>query len=141
MTWSPISSVAPVPPRWLRPGMGGGSWPVMAPGALSTRPAAAFPNKAALSHCRRDANCAIPAWLASIKVEMLADTIRLVDAPDLDYWDVDPAWDGVCFRSAMQARRPNRSGEIPLEIKLPAAPTNVCVRAVTIDGQQIQLNV
>jgi DNA modification methylase len=90
---------------------------------------------------QRDTNCAIPAWLPSIKVEILAETIRLVESPDLDYWDVDPAWDGVCFRSAMQARRPNRSGGIPLEIKLPAAPTNVCLRAVSIDGQQLQLHV
>jgi len=59
----------------------------------------------------------------------------------LDYWEADPAWDGKIFRSAMQARRPNRSGEIPLKIKLPAAPTNVCVRAVTTAGEQIQLHV
>jgi hypothetical protein len=72
---------------------------------------------------------------------MRADTIRLVTSPDLDYWEVDPTWDGIHFQSAMQARRPNRSGKIPLEIKLPAAPTNVCVRAVTIDGRQISLNV
>jgi len=88
-----------------------------------------------------DADCAIPATLAHIKVVMHGDTIRLVDGPELDYWEVDPAWDGVSFHSAMQARRPNRSGEIPREIKLPAAPTNVCLRAVTIDGRQICLNV
>ena len=90
---------------------------------------------------QQDANCVIPSTHASIKVEILADIIRLVDAPDLDYWDVDPAWDGEIFHSAMQARRPNRSGKIPLEIKLPAVPTNVCVRAVTVDGRQILLNV
>ncbi len=90
---------------------------------------------------QRQANCVIPAALVPIKVELRADAIRLVDPPDLDYWDVDPAWDEVSFQSAMQARRPNRSGNIPLEIRLPAAPTNVCLRAVTIDGRQIQLNV
>ncbi len=90
---------------------------------------------------QRQADCAIPAALAPIQVDLHADAIRLVDAPELDYWDVDPDWDGVSFRSAMQARRPNRAGKIPLEIKLPAAPTNVCLRAVTVDGQQIQLNV
>jgi DNA modification methylase len=90
---------------------------------------------------QKDADCVIPETSALIKVDMLADTVRLVDAPDLDYWEVDPTWDGVTFHSAMQARRPNRSGKIPLEIKLPAVPTNVCVRAVTIDGQQIQLHV
>jgi DNA modification methylase len=90
---------------------------------------------------RRSSDWIIPVTLAPIKVDVLADTIRLVDTPDLDYWDVDPAWDGSCFHSAMQARRPTRSGDIPWQIKLPATPTNVCVRAVTIDGRQIQLNV
>jgi site-specific DNA-methyltransferase (adenine-specific) len=90
---------------------------------------------------QRDANYSIPATTATIKVDILADLIQLVDTPDLDYWEVDPAWDGKSFHSAMQARRPNRSGKIPLKIKLPAAPTNVCVRAVRIDGVQIQLHV
>ena len=90
---------------------------------------------------QRDAILATPSSEASIKVEILAETIRLVDFPELDYWEVDPAWDGRSFNSVMQARRPNRSGKIPLEIKLPAAPTNVCVRAVTIAGGLIQLHV
>jgi DNA modification methylase len=90
---------------------------------------------------RRNVDQIIPVTRSQIKVVMLGDTIRLVNTPQLDYWEVDPAWDGTCFHSAMQARRPNRSGDIPLEIKLPAAPTNVCVRAVTVEGQQIQLNV
>ena len=90
---------------------------------------------------QRSSDWVIPVSFAPIKVDMLSDIIRLVDTPDLDYWDVDPAWDGICFHSAMQARRPNRSRDIPREIKLPAEPTNACVRAVTIDGRQIQLNV
>jgi site-specific DNA-methyltransferase (adenine-specific) len=89
----------------------------------------------------RDEDRVIPASSATIKVDQLSETIRLLEAPDLDYWEIDPAWDTTCFRSALQARRPNRSGTIPLEIKLPAVPTNVCVRAVTIDARQIQLNV
>jgi hypothetical protein len=76
-----------------------------------------------------------------MKVDILSETIRLLDVPELDYWDVDPAWDGKAFHSAMQARRPIRSGNIPLEIKSPAALTNLCVRAVTITGEQIQLHV
>jgi DNA modification methylase len=89
----------------------------------------------------RKADQTIPVIHAQLKVVMSADTIRLEHAPKLDYWEVDPAWDGTCFHSVLQARRPNRSGDIPLEIKLPAVPTNVCVRAVTVEGQQIQLNV
>jgi site-specific DNA-methyltransferase (adenine-specific) len=68
-------------------------------------------------------------------------TILLKDPPPLDYWEIDPAWDGKIFRSAIQARRPNRSAEIPLEIKMPVAPTNVCVRAITVDGLLIQSHV
>ncbi len=90
---------------------------------------------------RRTTDQIIPGTHAHMKVIILADTIRLDNPPQLDYWEVDPAWDGTCFHSAMQARRPNRSDDIPLEIKLPAVPTNVCVRAVTVEGQQIQLNV
>jgi len=60
--------------------------------------------------------------------------------PDLDYWEVDPAWDGKMFRSAAQARRPNRSVKIPLRLVLPVEPERVCVRAVTVNGEQIQLN-
>jgi hypothetical protein len=90
---------------------------------------------------QRDDDFAIPASNATIKVARHSDTIRLLDAPDLDYWEIDPAWDTACFRSAMQARRPNRSGAIPQEIKMPAVPTNICVRAVTVDARLIQLNV
>jgi DNA modification methylase len=90
---------------------------------------------------QRAANCVVPSANPSLKLDILDETIRLVDAPELDYWDVDPAWDGRCFHSAMQARRPIRSGPIPLEIKKPAALTNLCVRAVTVSGEQIQLNV
>jgi DNA modification methylase len=90
---------------------------------------------------QREAGSLIPISHETISIETNAETIRLLNAPDLDYWEVDPAWDGKSFRSIMQARRPERSGKIPLKIKLPAVPTNVCVRAVTIDGEQIQLHV
>jgi site-specific DNA-methyltransferase (adenine-specific) len=90
---------------------------------------------------QRDRTNSLPIVQTSLKVEVQNESIRLLNAPELDYWEVDPAWDGVNFRSARQARRPNRSGGIPLEIKLPAAPINVCVRAVNIDGNLIQLHV
>jgi DNA modification methylase len=89
----------------------------------------------------RNSSCVIPTTHVPLKVEILDETIRLGETSELDYWEIDPAWDGKSFHSAMQARRPNRSGKIPLKIKLPTAPTNVCVRAVKIDGAQIQLHV
>jgi site-specific DNA-methyltransferase (adenine-specific) len=90
---------------------------------------------------QRESGSVIPTQEISIKVTVQGKVIRLVDAPELDYWEVDPAWDGKVFRSAQQARRPRRAGELPLEIKLPASPTNVCVRAVRVDGKQVQLHV
>lgn len=69
---------------------------------------------------------------SSKKVRLEAHGLRL------DYWEVDPAWDGKTFRSAAQARRPNRSAEIPLEIELPVAAANLRVRAVTVEGELIE---
>jgi len=43
------------------------------------------------------------------------------------------------FRSGLQARRPMRSGSIPLKLELPVALGKICVRAVTVNGEQIQL--
>jgi DNA modification methylase len=63
--------------------------------------------------------------------------------PDLllDFWEIDPQWDGSTFHSACQACRPTRSGEIPFELKMPVAPAHACVRAITANGEQIQLHV
>ena len=68
-------------------------------------------------------------------------TVSLMTPPALDTWEIDPGWDGTIFRSAVQSRRPNRSEDIPIKMETPVAPTNVCVRAVTVDGHLIQLNV
>lgn len=59
---------------------------------------------------------------------------------DVDYWEVDPDWDGKIFRSAAQAKRPARSGNIPLEIKI-KVEGNVCIRLVTSAGKRYQLNI
>lgn len=76
----------------------------------------------------------------SVKVEISNNSICLKTDLDLDYWEVDPDWDGITFRSAAQARRPVRSGEIPRELKIKAGH-NVCIRLVTAKGEQSQLNV
>jgi DNA modification methylase len=57
----------------------------------------------------------------------------------LDYWEVDPDWDGEIFRSAAQATRPVRSAEIPLELKIKIG-RSVCVRLVTTEGRHFQIN-
>ena len=68
-----------------------------------------------------------------------------LDTPlELDYWEVDPAWDGETFKSAAQAVRPVRSDEVPCELKIEPGhflPENrdICVRAVTVHGEHYQL--
>lgn len=59
---------------------------------------------------------------------------------DLDYWEVDPNWDGKIFRSAAQAKRPARSGEISSEIKIKTG-RSVCIRLVTAQGNLHQLHI
>jgi len=74
------------------------------------------------------------------KVSLTRDSILLDTKLDLDYWEVDPAWDGRIFKSAAQAKRPVRSNDVPHEIKIKTA-SNICVRLVTAKGRQYQLNI
>jgi site-specific DNA-methyltransferase (adenine-specific) len=76
----------------------------------------------------------------SVAVELSDDSICLRTNLDLDYWEADPAWDGITFRSAAQAKRPVRSGDIPRELKVKVGG-NVCIRLVTAEGEQFQLHV
>ena len=68
------------------------------------------------------------------------NVIRLETALDLDYWEVDPDWDGRTFRSAAQAVRPVRSDQVPCEIKIKTG-RQTCVRLVTVQGEQFELHV
>lgn len=74
---------------------------------------------------------------SKLKVEQAADCIRVPGRPPLDYWEVDPAWDGQTFRSAAQAQRPVRSAEIAHELQIKTG-RRVCVRLVTVKGGMIQ---
>jgi len=89
----------------------------------------------------REPSTAIPSSALDCSFTVSNLTVSLKDPPDLDYWEIDPAWDGKVFRSTFQSRRPNRSSEIPLEIKMPVVPENICVRAVTIQGKLLLLHV
>ncbi|MFL7870218.1 MAG: DNA methyltransferase [Anaerolineales bacterium] len=75
-----------------------------------------------------------------ITIEQEDGVLRLSTSFDLDYWEVDPAWDGKIFRSAAQALRPARSEELPDELKIKTG-SNACIRLVTVQGEQFQLNV
>ena len=63
----------------------------------------------------RDSNFPLPISPAprSTKVQLLNDLVSLETNLELDYWEVDPDWDGITFKSAAQAGRPVRSGAIP----------------------------
>jgi site-specific DNA-methyltransferase (adenine-specific) len=93
----------------------------------------------------RDASTLIPVLTPSYSFKMQGSTclidLSLPNDIRLDYWEIDPNWDGLNFRSFSQAVLPNRDDAIPLEIKMPAAPINLCMRAVTINGEQVQLNI
>lgn len=59
--------------------------------------------------------------------------------PALDYWEVDPAWDGKIFTSAAQAVRPLKNQSIANSVYLPIQPSQrICVRWVTVDGRSFQ---
>lgn len=77
-----------------------------------------------------------------IKIDLGKDFIKLDTRLSLDYWEVDPDWDGKIFKSAAQAQRPVRSGEISDEIKVKTGH-RVCVRLVTVEGEmfQVELNI
>jgi DNA modification methylase len=76
----------------------------------------------------------------NVKVRVTTDSIRLDTSLDVDFWEVDPNWDGKIFRSAAQAQRHTRSGELLLELKIKFGH-KTCVRLVTVQGKQIQLNI
>lgn len=69
------------------------------------------------------------------------DLVRVQDRllSDLDYWEVDPDWEGDVFRSVVQACRPRRGGEIEDQLQLPFQGDTVCVRLVKVNGDQYQV--
>ena len=76
----------------------------------------------------------------STKVRFANDSLSLETKLDVDYWEADPDWDGMTFKSVAQAQRPVRDGMIPHELKIKAGRT-ICVRLVTSQGEQYQLHV
>jgi DNA modification methylase len=75
------------------------------------------------------------------QVECDGDSIRFETEAELDYWEVDPDWDGLTFRSAAQAVRPGRSRGIPHSLKVKTGGDTLCLRFVSVDGEQYQLEV
>ena len=61
---------------------------------------------------------------------------------ELDYWEVDPDWDGIVFRSAAQASRLRGSQSMPAVLELPIhLGEQVCFRLVSVEGESRQFTV
>jgi len=72
----------------------------------------------------------------TLTLENRSVKLEAVQAEEIDYWEVDPAWDGELFRSASQALRPRGKGIIKDRLDLPSLDRNlpVYVRLVDIRG-------
>ncbi len=70
-----------------------------------------------------------------LKVE-LADVLL----EGLDYWEVDPDWDGTTFHSVAQVARPRKKGVAPAAVAIPFIPgaKPVCVLFVSVSGERSQ---
>jgi DNA modification methylase len=86
---------------------------------------------------REAASCFPIAKSARIRLEAGPSSVKVLGKPGLDYWEVDPNWDGATFKSAAQAQRPVRSGEIPRQIQIKTGRRS-CVRLVTVGGEMIE---
>jgi DNA modification methylase len=64
-------------------------------------------------------------------------TLETSHPEDIDYWEIDPAWDGRIFRSAAQATRPRGKGAIANRLEMPLKPGDlpICVRMVDLHGK------
>jgi DNA modification methylase len=82
-----------------------------------------------------------PAHTFQLKLE--GQTIHLVtqQPEEIDYWEVDPAWDGKVFHSAAQALRPRGKGGFVDHLNLPISNHSlpICVRVVDIHGNIFNL--
>jgi DNA modification methylase len=80
--------------------------------------------------------------MEEIRLQWSGADLRIALSPrllsDLDYWEVDPDYDGKLFRSLAQAHRPFRRGELAAALDIPAVNAIRCVqiRAVKVDGSQ-----
>ncbi len=62
---------------------------------------------------------------------------------ELDYWEIDPDWDGQVFRSVVQAIRPRKKETIQGDLRIPNSISRgkIAVRLVKIDGELIQISI
>jgi DNA modification methylase len=75
-----------------------------------------------------------------IRIRHHKNSLALSTRLDLDYWEVDPDWDGKIFKSVAQASRSNRGSAVAKEIEIKIGRRN-SVRLVTAKGEKFQLHV
>jgi len=78
-------------------------------------------------------------WEDWIKLEEDQLTLNPHLTSRLDYWEVDPDWDGEVFTSTAQSARSRRAGDIDQALPLPEVGGKICVRLVQVDGSQSQI--
>ena len=74
---------------------------------------------------------------ATIETDSLSGSVKVDGRMNLDYWEVDPDWDGKTFRSAAQAQRPIRSADISHQLRIKTG-RNICIRLITVTGEMFQ---
>jgi site-specific DNA-methyltransferase (adenine-specific) len=88
-------------------------------------------------------SCMDDSSASSLRLEFDRDSATLVtgELEEIDYWEVDPAWDGQIFRSAAQATRPRRKAPISNRLILPQVSHSLpaCARVVDIHGNTCSL--
>jgi DNA modification methylase len=59
----------------------------------------------------------------------------------VDYWEVDPGWDGQIFKSAVQVIRPRKKAPISSEVIIPDNRENtlVCIQIVRLNGERSRI--
>jgi hypothetical protein len=70
-----------------------------------------------------------------------SSTIHIADEEmlaGLDFWEVDPGWDGRVFRSAVQSVRPRRKRHVANQLTLPEVSSgqSICVHLVFANGTE-----
>ncbi len=74
---------------------------------------------------------------SKVELNIQPDSVHVNGRLALDYWEVDPNWNGIIFKSAAQAQRPIRNGELSHDIKIKTGH-KMCVRLITVKGEMLQ---
>ncbi len=80
----------------------------------------------------------LPLPLSSFLFHLSSNEVHLTGQSLPAYWEIDPNWDGLTFRSYAQALLPRREGDLPRSLPLPPQTGTACLRAVTPDGEPFQ---